>query len=222
MKRTPVVLILAVLSLTACTDQPVEAEPGPTATVTETVTADPSAALPSEERVVAAIGDILEHPDPSQLPQGAAALEKLSAVFSPPAADSAADQDGEDTCPAVFETQPEVAGYGMIEPDETEDQDETTSLAALGFATPDEATQLTDEIQGFVETCSQPDTTYELETLTHHTDEAFEIRLTQTDDEVTSVVLVRNTNWVFVAESTPAADVGLALTLIDQLDETLR
>ncbi len=47
-------------------------------------------------------------------------------------------------------------------------------------------------------------------------------RLSQDEEAVTSVVLVRNANWVFVAASTPAADVALALTLVDQLDETLR
>lgn len=219
MKRTPFVLLVAALGLTACTDQPVESEPTPTATITETVTVDPSATLPSEDQVTDAIGTILEHSDPAQLPQGAAALEELSGMLNPPDAEDPTDE-GEASCPAVFEVQPEVAGYGVAESEAAEDHDEKTSLAALGFATPDEATELTDQIQQFVEAC--PTAQYELETLTHHTDEAFEIRQTETQEQTTSVMFVRNANWVYVTASTPAADVALALTLVDQLDETLR
>ena len=218
MKRVTLLLLVAALGFTACTDQPVEAEPTPTAAVTETVTADPSSALSSEDQVVAAIGNILEHPEPSQLPKGAAALDELSEVLRPAEPDNEAEHN--DACPAVFETQPEVAGYGMSEPQDDEDQEAVTRLAAVGFATPDEATELTEQVQQFVKSCTAAD--YELETLTHHTDEAFEVRLSQDEEAVTSVVLVRNANWVFVAASTPAADVALALTLVDQLDETLR
>ena len=220
MKRILGLLLLAAMTITACTDQPVEAEPMPTTTVTETVTAEPGGGLPAEDEVVEAIGDILELSDTSHLSQGAAALDELTSMFVPAEADSARTAEETASCPAVFETQPEIAGYGATEDNETEDQAETTSLAALGFATPDEATELTDQIQGFIESCDAAD--YEIETLTHHTDEAFEIQLVDSEDATTSVVLVRNLNWVFAAASTPAGDVALALTLVDQLDETLR
>lgn len=79
MKRPVVILAVAALGLTACTDQPVEPEPRPT--ITETVTADPTAVLPTEDEIVEAIATVLEHPDPTQLPQGTAALEEFSAIL---------------------------------------------------------------------------------------------------------------------------------------------
>lgn len=228
MKRRLLILLVAALGFTACTDQPVEPEPGPTATVTETVTADPADALPTEDELVDAIASVVEHPEPTQLPQGAAALDEFAAILSAAVPEEDEEVPAEaaeaDQCSPVFETQPEVAGYGIAvsedDDERADDTAETTGLTALGFATPVDATDLTDQVQQFVDSCAEYG--YELDTLTHHTDEAFEIRLTQPDEENTSVVLVRNTNWVYAVASTPATDVGLALTLIDQLDEMLR
>ncbi|GAA4471575.1 hypothetical protein GCM10023190_00900 [Enteractinococcus fodinae] len=223
MKPAALLLLLAVLGLTACTDQPVEPEPAPTATVTETVTADPADQLPSEDELTDAIATVMGASDPAQLPQGAAALDELSAVLTAEGDEDDQSDGAQDTnsCPAAFETQPEIAGYGLAaaqDEDTADDQEETTGLAALGFESPERATALTDEIQDFAQTCEG----YEIQPLTHHTDEAFQIRVTPADEPSTSVVLVRNTTWVYAVASTPATDVGLALTLIDQLEETLR
>lgn len=226
MKRPVVILAVAALGLTACTDQPVEPEPRPT--VTETVTADPTAGLPIEDEIVEAIATVLEHPDPTQLPQGTAALEEFSAILLAATPDEdAADPDDEsasDQCLPVFDAQPEVAGHGVAAQEDDEapadEEPEATALTALGFVTPEDAMDMTDQVQDFVDSCTHYDD--ELDTLTHHTDEAVEIRFPLTDDEDTSVVLVRSTNWVYAVASTPATDVGLALTSIDQLDEMLR
>lgn len=229
MKPAALILLFAVLGLTACTDQPVEPETTPTATVTETVTADPAEQLPSEAELAEAIATVTGTADPEELPQGAAALDELSAALTAGVGQDDQTDDAEDTdqCPAAFETQPEVAGYGLVvaqdeasqeAQEDQEDPEETTGLAALGFTSPERATALTDEVQKFVESCEG----YEIESLTHHTDEAFQVLVLPDDEPSTSVVLVRNTTWVYAVASTPATDVGLALTLIDQLEETLR
>lgn len=226
MKRAALMLPFAALILTACTDQPTAPEPLPTATVTETVTADPADALPSEEHIVETIASILQQPDATVLPKGAAALEEFSTAFRA----VTRDEEAEDTpeCTGVFETQPEVAGYGTADSaDETTDdedaatEDHTTSgLAAMGFESPADAAALTEELKHFVETCAESGT--EIDMLTHHTDEAFEVQVEHSDDVRSSVVIVRNTHWVFAASSTPASEVGLTLSLVDQLDEMLR
>jgi len=220
MKRIVSLLGIAALSLTACTDQPVESDPDPTTTVTQTVTADPSETLPSEDQIIDVIAEVLERPDAAEMPQGSAALEELTTLLRMAVPDSE-DEEATPQCPELFETLPEVVGYGITEPvDETEDTQEFTALGALGFASPKEATELTEEMQDFVESCTEDG--YELNMLTHHTDEAFEIRIAQDDDDVTSVVVVRNAHWVFMAASAPASEVGLGLTLVDQLDAMLR
>lgn len=226
MKHAALILPFAALILTACTDQPTAPEPLPTATVTETVTADPADALPSEEHIVESIASILQHPDATIFPKGAAALEEFGTDFSA----ATRDDDEEDTpeCSGVFETQPEVAGYGTANSaDELSADGETThadhessGLVALGFASPTDAAALTEELKAFVETCADAGT--EIEILTHHTDEAFEVQVEHSDDVTSSVVIVRNTDWVFAAWSTPATEVGLTLTQVDQLDEMLR
>lgn len=221
MKRAALILTVAALVLTACTDQPAAPEPRPTATVTETVTADPADALPSEEHIVGTIASILQEPDATELPQGAAALEEFGTEFSAATRDQT--EEGTPECPGVFETQPEVAGYGTAESadeDSGEEQHQTSALTALGFASPSDAGALIEELKHFVESCANAGT--EIEMLTHHTDEAFEIQVERSDDVMSSVVIVRNTNWVFAASSTPAAEVGLTLSLVDQLDEMLR
>lgn len=213
MNRIAPLLIVAALGLTACTDQPAP-EPRPTATVEQTATSDAAEALPSEERIAEAIIKVLEAPDSAELSEGAAAVEEFETALSVDTAQQEDDETAQE-CTAAFEIQPEIAGYG-----EVAEQDHITSLAAFGFAAPAEAREVTEQLTQLVEACS--DGGYELEALTHHTDEAFQIQVAQTEDEVSSVVIVRNTNWVFAVATTPGRDVGLALTLVDQLDEMLR
>lgn len=213
----------ATLGLTACTDQP--ADPEATATVTEQqtdeVSDEASKPLPSGDRITDSIAAVLERPNGAALPQGSAALEELSGVLESSVPVDDAEKPDTTQCLQVVQTRPEVAGYGTAEPDDAaEDSEEITGLAALGFDSAEDATAATDELQEFTEACAEED--YELELLTHHTDEAFEIRLPLDEEDVTSVVIVRNANWVYLAASSPSSDVGLGLTLIDQLDEMLR
>lgn len=227
MKPPALILLIALLGLTACTDQPVEPEPTPTATVTDTVTADPAERLPTEAELAEAIAGVAGTSDPAELRQGTAALDELSAALNAGIAqgDQPEETADSDQCPAAFETQPEVAGYGLVvaqdEATAAEDQEdpaETTGLAALGFESPEHATAFADEVQDFAASCEG----YEIQPLTHHTDEAFQVQVTPDDEPSTSIVLVRNTTWVYAVVATPTTDVGLALTLIDQLEETLR
>lgn len=211
MKRTPSILVAALLGLTACTDQPTPMEPEPTATVTETVTATPAEDLVPPERVAASIKNVLDGPTLEEIRVGDAAIAALE--------DHITLSDEEHGCTITGEVVPEVTAFGTIAGEEDEAAT-SRGLAALGFRTADDAAVYTDHLRTVLQECEAA--SYEIVPLTHHTDEAIEIQVESDDEPAASVVLLRNDYWVLVAVSTPPADVALSLTQVDQLDEMLR
>lgn len=210
MKRTPALVLVAALALTACTDQPLPPEP------TASVSSSPEAAetAMTDERLTANIAEVLEHPEPAELPTRDAAVEAFTALLLPEQADDGAD------CPPVTETSPETSGFGQVTEPNDEDEEESQSLGAFGFPSADEAEAFTTQLQDFVESCTVLES--EIAPLTHHTDDAFEVQVERSDDTASSLVILRDENIVLVASSTPPADVALSLTLTDQLQEMLR
>lgn len=214
---------LALLVCSACTDQP--APVGPTPTVeASTEDAQPDS-LTDEAAMTSAIAQVLEHPDPNALLTGDEAVEMLAGFIA--SHEHNVSRDENQQCPPVTETQPETAALGSVaeQSQGTEDEDggapaSRDDLGAFGFSSDDDAQAFTEELQSFVSQCSAGE--YALEELTHHTDEAFEIQVNPEDETATSLVILRNDNAVFLAGATPPTDVALALTLADQLDETLR
>ncbi len=212
MKRILTLLAVAALALTtACTDRPAPAEPETTATVTETVTAEPTDALVSSEDVADLIARLLDAPTSTDV-----AVDNEAVVGLEEALTLSAE---EHECQMVTDTVPKVAAYGAI--NVQEDNPETvTGLAAFGFATVTDAAAFVENLQTVLEECEAA--SYEVVPLTHHTDEAFEIRVESSDEQAASLVLLRNQHWVLANVSTPPADLALSLTLVDQLDEMLR
>lgn len=210
MKRTLSILVVAALGLTACTDQPAPVEPEPTATVTETVTAEPTENLASAEEVAEIIARILEEPAPADIPVGEDAIANLEDAITLSADDH--------KCPIVADKVPEVAAYGAVSSPE-DDSEAVTGLAAFGFNTGVDAAAFTENLQDVLEQCNAAD--YEIVPLTHHTDEALEIQVVA-EESAASLVVLRNEHWVLTSVSTPPADIALSLTLVDQLDEMLR
>ena len=214
---------LALLVCTACTDQPSPVEPPPTV---EATTEDAeSEALTDEAAMTSAIAQVLEHPDPNALLTGDEAVETLTGFIASDEHNTSSDDNQQ--CSTVTQTQPETAALGSVTDDSTatddEDSGEPTArddLGAFGFSSDDEAQAFTEELQSFMSQCSAGEVA--LEALTHHTDEAFEIQVNPEDETATSLVILRNDNAVFLVAATPPTDVALALTLTDQLDETLR
>lgn len=211
MKRELTILAVAGVLLTACTDQPTPVEPEPTATVTETVTAEPTDALATPERVTRMIAQILEQPVAEKIPVGQAALVELERALT----FSAEEHD----CSITDEALPEVSAYGTVTLEDN-DPETTRGLAALGFNTVPEAATFTDSLDTVLAQCQAA--TYEAAPLTHHTDEAIEIQMQSPKESTGSIVIIRNGNWVLLAVSTPPTDVALSLTQLDQLDEMLR
>lgn len=202
-------LAVALVSLTACTDQPAPVEPEATATVTETVTADPADKLASPERAARIIARILEAPaDITTDDEAISGLEDVMRL-------SADDHN----CPMVADAVPEVAALGTIEADE-ENPEALRGLTAFGFSTVADATAFTEHLQTVLQECEAAN--YEIVPLTHHTDEAIEIQVESSNEPAASMVLLRNEYWVLMSVSTPPADLALSLTQVDQLDEMLR
>ncbi|GAA4111661.1 hypothetical protein [Enteractinococcus coprophilus] len=211
MKRPLSLLAVALLSLTACTDQPAPVEPEATATVTETVTAEPTDNLASPDRAAATIEHILDSPPPAEMTTGEEAISGLENVVTL--------SDDEHSCPLVADPVPEVATLGMISADE-DNPEAVRGLAAFGFNTVADATAFSEHFQTVLQECEAA--TYEIVPLTHHTDEAIEIQVETSDESAASLVVLRNEFWVLMAVSTPPADLALSLTQVDQLDEMLR
>ncbi|MDN6150503.1 MAG: hypothetical protein L0I91_03620 [Yaniella sp.] len=210
MKRRNVLIFVAALALTACTDQPLP----PEASVRASSSPEVSETAITDELVTANIAEVLEHPQPAELPTGDSALEAFTTLVLPKQAG-----DGSH-CPRVPETAPEIAGFGQMTTPNDDDEEESQSLGVFGFPTVDEADAFTTELQDFVENC--PVLKAEVEPLNHHTDDAFEVQIERDDDTASSVVISRDENTVLVASSTPPVDVALSLTLTDQLQEMLR
>ncbi|OAV51817.1 hypothetical protein A6F49_01645 [Enteractinococcus helveticum] len=211
MKRTLSLLAVALLGLTACTDQPAPVEPETTATVTETVTADPAENLASPEQVASMIARVMEDPEPGEIPISDEAINGLQDAITLSAE--------EHNCPIVADAVPEVAAFGLANAQE-DNPDAMRGLAAFGFTTVEDAAAFTENLKAVLEQCEAAN--YEIAPLTHHTDEAFEIQIESSNEPAASVVVARNEYWVLTAVSTPPADLALSLTQIDQLDEMLR
>lgn len=211
MKRTLSLLVVALLGLTACTDQPAPVEPEATATVTETVTAQPTNSLASSDRAARIIARILESPTPAEITTGEQAISGLEDAVTLSADDH--------HCPLVDDVAPEVATLGLISADE-DNPEAARGLAAFGFNTVADATAFTEHLQTVLQECEAA--TYEIAPLTHHTDEAIEIQIQSSNEPAASLVVLRNEFWVLMAVSTPPADLALSLTQVDQLDEMLR
>lgn len=228
MKRTPFLILAAAVGLSACADQPAEPEE-PTATVTETVTPERTDVIPTNQTITAAIGELQAGTDPEQLPTGDNAVERFTNLLVPE------DADVEESCREPVETSPSTAGFGP-ETETVDDDLETQALAAFGFAAEDTAESFTDDLQGFVQDCQSlsatdddadepgegPTRHFTLESLTHHTDEAFEIQVDGPEDYLGSLVVLRDDHIVLAVSSTPPNEVSLSLTLADQLDQMLR
>lgn len=210
MKRRNVLILVAALALTACTDQPLP----PEASVSASGSPEVSETAITDELFTANIAEVLEHPQPAELPTGDGALEAFTTLLLP-------NQAGDGShCPPVTETAPEIGGFGEMTTPNDDDEEESESLGAFGFPSVDEADAFITELQYFVENC--PVLNSEVEPLNHHTDDAFEVQIERDDDPASSVVVLRDENTVLVASSTPPADVALSLTLTDQLQEMLR
>lgn len=211
MKRTLSLLAVALLGFTACTDQPVPVEPEATATVTETVTAEPADNLPSPERVARMIARVLEDPAPAEIPIGDEAINGYQDAIM-----LSAEEHG---CPIVADAVPQIAAFGLVNVQE-DNPEALRGLAAFGFTTVDDAAAFTENLKTVLEQCEAAN--YEIVPLTHHTDEAFEIQIEASNEPAASVVVARNEYWVLTTVSTPPADLALSLTQVDQLDEMLR
>lgn len=210
MKRTPVVLVVAALALSACTDQPAPREPATSGGPSES---HDSETVLTNAFIASSIAEILEHPAPDELPTASDAFEAFTALVLP-------DQGEQAECRSIAEIRPETAGFGQATADSDETVGAMQTLAAFGFHSVDTAETFTTELQDVVATCSALDAT--VEPLTHHTDEAFEIYVERSGDIAASLVFLRDEDTVFVASSIPPTDVALSLTLADQLQELLR
>ena len=211
MKQIPCLALITALILTGCTDQPTP----PQATSSSTGTPTTSPTVETDEALASRIAQVLQHPAPEDLPTGTDALEAFNQILLPD------ETENDDECPALASHGPEVASFGAVTADESnENHDE--SLSAFEFNDNTEARDFTTGIHEFVEACSAVDS--EVHKLTHHTDEAFEIDIERPDEteEPTLLVVVRDGNMVVASSSTPPSDVALSLTLADQLNEMLR
>ena len=211
MKRPLSLFVVALLGLTACTDQPAPVEPEATATVTETVTAEPADNLASPERVARMVARALGDPAPGETPMGDDAIAGLQDVVT------LSDEDHD--CPIIADAVPEVAAFGVANPPE-DNPEAIQGLAAFGFTTVADAAEFTENLKAALEQCETAN--YEIVPLTHHTDEAIEIQVESSNEPAASVVLARNEHWVLTAVSNPPADLAMSLTQVDQLEEMLR
>ncbi len=211
MKHIPSFALIMALILTGCTDQP--APPQPTASSTDNPTTSPTAL--TDEALAPNIAQVLQHPAPEDLPTGNAALEAFNQLLF---SDETENDDG---CPILVNHDPEVAGFGSVTADDS-NENQNESLSAFEFNDNTEAKAFTTDIQELLKSCSVIDS--EVQELTHHTDEAFEIDIDLPDDTDAStlLVIVRDGNMVVASSSTPPSDVALSLTLADQLNEMLR
>src|SRR5699024_2601177 len=159
------------------------------------------------------IAEVLEHPQPAELPTGDSALEAFTTLVLPKQAG-----DGSH-CPRVPETAPEIAGFGQMTTPNDDDEEESQSLRVFGFPTVDEAQAVTTQLQDFMDNC--PPLRAEVEPPNLHTVDAFEMQIERDVATASSVVISRDENTGLVAPSTPPVDVALPLTLTDQLQEML-
>lgn len=210
MKRIPGLVLAAVLTLTACTDQPLPAEPE-----TNVATGPAASKTPmTNDTIAASIAEILEQPDSDQLLVDRDALEALTDLLLPHDDKDAAE------CTTVTDPSPEVAAFGQATDANGDGAQDTQSLAAFGFTAEEQAADFTAQLQRFVQTCSALDSM--VEPLTHHTHEAFEVQVDQAEESASFLVVLRDEDTVLVASSTPPSDVALSLTLADQLQGMLR
>ncbi|MDN6350799.1 MAG: hypothetical protein L0J69_03795, partial [Yaniella sp.] len=79
MKRRNVLIFVAALALTACTDQPLP----PEASVSASSSPEVSETAITDELVTANIAEVLEHPQPAELPTGDSALEAFTTLVLP-------------------------------------------------------------------------------------------------------------------------------------------
>lgn len=234
MTRHMSLLVVAALLLTACTDQPLPAEPSTTPTATATISPTASATPPpSHDRLARMVTSILEHEDPDVLATGAEISQPLNAVLgvSPehePTATQDPDESPEPQCSPLPTSDAEVAVYGEIlaaEPPHEDDPAEATpperrGLGAWRFTSGQDALAFTAQLRDTVENCYQAQA--EVTVLTHHTDEAHQIKRPAGTDQLAQLVVVRDDQWVMLHFATPPTDVALSLTVIDQLTEMLR
>src|SRR5699024_12267554 len=102
MKRRNVLIFVAALALTACTDQPLPPEASVSASSSPVV----SETAITDELVTANIAEVLEHPQPAELPTGDSALEAFTTLGWPKQTGHGSDR------PRVTEPAPARAGFG--------------------------------------------------------------------------------------------------------------
>lgn len=214
--------VIAALGLSACTDQPVPAEPAPSVTqpAQEPSPASTMDTMPSQERLERLVTSHLPDTDPQETVVGAEAIEALVLSIEPRDAVEVDDIEA-GQCPGTATAQSEVAVH--VTSTTQEDPAQTTALTAIGFTDQAAAEIFTGQLHDIATQCG--DNIDHIATLTHHTDAAFEVRLETPEDGEdgeASVVIVHSDRWVLAAGSDPAVDVALNLTLVDQLDELLR